>query len=166
LSRENYYGSQRHNFSGRLLANRDWDSIQRQLIDTSRWFGLEDLSWLSEQIEQDHALSRRVKELEMFFAEIREEAPPPVPVPDGYKAVFRLISASEQDKDRVPGRRSRRREAVDRLKAAEEEMEAQASKIRELKRKLQKQKARNARGSRARSLSKVAAYVRNRMLGK
>lgn len=164
LVRSNYHGSQRHNFSGRFLAIDDWDLIQRHLLDTSQWPSDEDITWLSEQVERDHALSRRVTELEGFFTDVIEKAPPPVPVPDGYGPVFNLINEKEQDSGIEPGRRRRRQEAINKLKVAEAELEAKDARIRELEDQLRERATPQTRGFKMDGLSKAAVYFRDRLL--
>ena len=175
LVRSNYHGSQRHNFSGRFLANKDWGLIQRQLLDASQWPSDEDVTWLSEQVERDHALSRRVTELEEFFADIIEKAPPPVPVPDGYRPVFNLINEKEQGEKSVPGQRSRRRELAETLKAAEGKLERKSERVRQLERRLQRQREQNRqlgsqlegrRGFGTTSLFETLRYVWNKVFGR
>lgn len=143
LNLDNYSESQRHSFSGRLQTIEDWDLVERQLLDTSLWPGAADLQTLCEQVERDHALSRRIRKLEAFFADVIEEAPPPVPTPDGYMAVFNDILKRDQGgHTKVPGDRHRRRELAEARKTAEEEAEARAQQIRQLKRRLRKQRER------------------------
>jgi len=66
LDRDNYAESQLHSFSGRLRTIEDWDLVEQQLLDTSQWPAAADLRSLRGLIEQDHALSRRVEQLEAF----------------------------------------------------------------------------------------------------
>ncbi len=163
LSRESYVESRRHSFSGRLHAIDDWGLVRRQLLDVSQWPSGEDVTWLGEQVERDHALSKRVTELEGFFTDIIEKAPPPVPVPDGYRAVFNLINEKEQDSGIEPGRRRRRQEAINKLKVAEAELEAKDARIRELEDQLRERETQKTRGSKMDGLSKAAVYFRNRL---
>jgi hypothetical protein len=95
LTRENFGGCQRNSFSGRLLSMKDCDLVREQLLVTSRWPSLDDLAWLRERVRRDHSLSRRVEQLEAFFAEIIEEAPSPVPPPGGYEAMLQCIEEGE-----------------------------------------------------------------------
>lgn len=138
LRQQNYSESRRHSFSGRLDNVEDKAQIERQLLDTSQWPSVDELAWLRDRVEEDHALTRRVESLADFFADIVEKAPAPVPVPNGYRAVFRLVSTNEQDSGMEPGRRRRRQEAINKLKAAEAELEAQSSRIRKLESQLRK----------------------------
>jgi hypothetical protein len=106
----NYDGSRLHSFSGRRSTVKDWSQVERQLLHIDRWPKSEDLAWIREQVELDHALSCRVVELEYFFAEIVHEAHPPFTPPDGHRAVFRLLVG--KNGARTPGRRNRRFELV------------------------------------------------------
>lgn len=166
LVRDNYQELRDHTFSGRVLGIRDQDTIRGHLLDKSRWPTVEDLAWVGEQMEGDHALTNRVGELETFFAEVIESAPDPIMPPDGYGAVFNYIGQRGEGEPREPGRRNRRREAIDKLKVTEAELEAQRSRIRELEDKLQRQGARSGHGPGIDGLSKAAVYLRNRFLGR
>lgn len=165
LVRDNYEELRDHTFSGRVLGIRDQDTIRGHLLDRSRWPTVEDLTWVSEQMEKDHALTRRVEELEVFFAQVIERSPDPVDPPDGYGAVFNYIGQRGEGERREPGRRNRRREAVDKLRAAEAELEAQRLRIRELEDQLQRQGTRSGHDTEAGGLSKAADYLRNRLPG-
>jgi hypothetical protein len=113
------------------------------LLDTGQWPDLSNLQWLREQNERDHALSRRIEQLETFFASVINRAPQPVPPPDGYMAVCNYILKREQGAPtKVPGDRYRRRELAEPRVAAEQDAEAKAQEIRELKRRLRRQRER------------------------
>ena len=140
----NYSESQRYNFSGRLQTIQDWDLVERQLLDASLWPSPGELRSLCGLIERDHALSRRVEQLEAFFAAVIDDAPPSVQPPDGYMAVFNDILKREQGvHTKVPGDRRRRQELAEARKAAEKEAEAKDQEIRQLKRRLRRQRERN-----------------------
>ena len=165
LVRDNYQELRDHTFSGRVLGIKDQDTIREHLLDKSRWPTVEDLTWVSERMEEDHALTTRVRELEAFFAEVIERAPDPVTPPDGYGAVFNYISQRGEGERREPGRRNRRREAINKLKEAEAELEAQRSRIRELEERLRQQGAQSSTGSAKGGLSKAVTRLRNRFPG-
>ena len=95
LTRDNFIKCQTNSFSGRILGVKDWDLVRKQLLDTSLWPGLDDLAWLRERVRRDHSLSRRVEQLEAFFARLIEEAPSPVSPPGGYEAVLQFIEERE-----------------------------------------------------------------------
>ena len=165
LVRENYEKLRDHTFSGRVLGIRDQDTIRGHLLDKGRWPTVEDLTWVSERTEEDHALARRVGELEAFFAEVVGRAPEPVNPPDGYGAVFNYIGQRGEGERREPGRRNRRREAVDKLKAAEAELKARDSRIRELEDRLGERETHHTSTSAGSGLSKAVARLRNRLPG-
>jgi len=132
LKPDTYAESQLHSFSGRLDTIDDWELVEQQLLDTSRWPGAQELRLLGEFVERDHALSRRVEQLETFFAAVIDDAPPPIQPLDGYMAVFNVILKREQSANtKVPGDRHRRRE----LAGAREE-------IKQLQRRLRRQRKR------------------------
>ena len=165
LVRDNYEEMRDHTFSGRVLGIRDQDTIREHLLDKSRWPTVEDLAWVSERMEKDHALTNRVSELEAFFAEVIEGAPDPVTPPDGYGAVFNYIGQRGEGERREPGRRNRRREAINRLKEAEAELAAQSSRIRDLEEQLRQQGSQSAPGSMEGGLSKALTRFRHRFPG-
>ena len=142
LTRAKYAGSQRHSFSGRLGTVEDRDSVQQQLLDTSQWPTTDDLSWLCERVEADHALYRRVEQLEAFFAEVIEKAPPPVEPPEGYAAVLHYIESRGQETRSVPGDAHRVSEMAKALREARERGRAQAQRIRRLQEQLEQERAR------------------------
>jgi hypothetical protein len=95
LTRETFRACQTNSFSGRVLGVKDWELVRKQLLDTSGWPGLDDLAWLRERVGRDHALSRRVEQLEAFFDRLIEAAPPPVPPPGGHEAMLQFIEEKE-----------------------------------------------------------------------
>ena len=144
LGPETYAQSQLHSFSGRLHTIEDWDLVEQQLLDTSQWSAAGELRSLSELVEQDHALSRRVEQLAAFFAAVIDEAPPPVQPLDGYMALFNDILKREQGTNtKIPGDRHRRSELARAREVAEKEAEAKDQEIRHLKRRLRRQRERN-----------------------
>ena len=144
LRRDNFAVSQLHSFSGRLHTIEDWDLVEQQLLDMSQWPAAGELRSLSELVEQDHALSRRVEQLEAFFAAVIDDAPPPVQPLDGYMALFNYILKREQGTNtKIPGDRHRRRELVGAREVAEKEAEAKDQEIGQLKRRLRRQRERN-----------------------
>ena len=102
----------------------------------------DDLRWLCERIEEDHALSGRVEQLEGFFAEVVEKAPPPVEPPEGYAAVFGYINNRGKDTPSVPGDAHRVSEMAKALREARERGRAQARRIRKLQERLEQERAR------------------------
>lgn len=165
LVRENYRKLRDHTFSGRVLGIRDRDTVRGHLLDKDRWPTVEDLAWVSEQMEKDHALTNRVREIETFFAQVIERAPEPVTPPDGYGAVFNYIGQRGEGERREPGRRNRRREAVGKLKEAEAELEAQKAKTRALEAELEERKTQDASKPAGSGLSRAAARLRQRLPG-
>lgn len=165
LSKNNYGALRDHTFSGRVLAIKDQNVIREHLLNKDCWPTLEDVAWVSEEIEKDHALTHRVRELEAFFTEVIERSPEPVDPPDGFGAVFNYIAQRGEGERREPGRRHRRQEAIAKLKAAEAELEAQRSRVRELEDRLRQQEAEGRRNSIGGSLSRVAGRLRNRLPG-
>jgi hypothetical protein len=144
LKPDTYAESQLHSFSGRLQTIEDWDLVERQLLDTGSWPSIDELRSLSELVERDHALSRRVEQLEAFFVAVIDDAPPPVQPVDGYMALFGDILKREQGADKtIPGDRHRHRELVRAMETAEQEAEAKDREIRQLKRRLRRQRERN-----------------------
>jgi hypothetical protein len=144
LGWDNYAESQLHSFSGRLQAIHDWDLVEQQLLDTSEWPAPGELRSLGELVERDHALSRRVEQLEAFFATVIDDAPPPVRLLDGYMALFNDILKREQGATTsIPGDWYRRRELAEARKAAEQKAEVKDQEIRQLKRRLRRQRKRN-----------------------
>ena len=142
LTRENYYESRNRSFSGRRLAIMDWEPVQQQLLDTSQWPTTDDLSWLCERVEADHALYRRVEQLEGFFTEVIENAPSPVEPPEGYAAVLHYIESRGQETRSVPGDAHRVSEMAKALREARERGRAQAQRIRRLQEQLEQERAR------------------------
>jgi hypothetical protein len=132
---DNYHGSRVHSFSGRRSTVKDWGVVEHQLLETHRWPEAEELTWIRDQIELDHALSRRVIELESFFAEILREAAPPVTPPDGHRAVFRLLV--DESGSKTPGRKHGRRKRAERLNAVEERAARQASQLEATRQRLE-----------------------------
>jgi archaellum component FlaC len=63
----NYGSSQRHNFSGRARGLKDRRTTREELLDRKLWPGTQELTRLRGLVAEDHALSRRVEELERFF---------------------------------------------------------------------------------------------------
>jgi hypothetical protein len=144
LGPDAYVESQLHSFSGRLHTIEEWDLVEQQLLDTSRWPAAHDLRSLCELVERDHALARRVEQLEAFFVTVIDEAPPPVQPLDGYMALFNEILKREQGANtKIPGDRHRRRKLVRAREVAEREAEAKDQEIRQLKRRLRRQRERN-----------------------
>jgi hypothetical protein len=144
LGPDNYAESQLHSFSGRLQTIEDWDLVEQQLLDTTRWPAAHDLRSLCELVERDHALSRRVEQLEAFFVAVIDDAPPPVQPVDGNMPLFNDILKREQGAEtRIPGNRHRRRELARAREAAEREAEAKDQEIRQLKRRLRRQREQN-----------------------
>ena len=166
LVRDNYQRLRDHTFSGRVLGIKDQGTIRGHLLDKDQWPTVEDLAWVSERIEEDHALTNRVRELETFFAEVVERAPEPVSPPDGYGAVFNYISQKGDGEQREPGRRNRRREAISKLKEAEVELEVQRARIRELEGRLQRQESQRSPDSTKGGLSEAVARFRSRFPGR
>lgn len=164
LVKDNYQNLRDHTFSGRVLAIKNQATIREHLLDERQWPTVEDVRWVSEQIEKDHALTHRVREMEAFFAEVIEQTPRGRNPPDGYGAVFNYIGQRGEGERSEPGQRHRRQEAINKLKEAEAELKAQATRIRELEEELQ---VRGPRGEREMGgLSKAAVRLRNRFLGK
>jgi hypothetical protein len=95
LTRENFAAAQTNTFSGRTLAIKNWNCVREQLLDTKRWPTFDDLAWLRERVERDHALSHRIEQLQVFFTDIIEMAPPPAPAPGGYLGVLQFIEEKE-----------------------------------------------------------------------
>jgi hypothetical protein len=146
LGPDTYAESQLHSFSGRLHTIEDWDLVEQQLLDTTRWPEVHDLRSLCELVERDHALSRRVEQLESFFVAVIDDAPPPVQPLDGYMALFNDILKRERGVNtKIPGDRHRRRELVRAWEVAEREVEAKNQEIRQLKRRLRRQRERSQR---------------------
>lgn len=166
LVRDNYHELRDHTFSGRVIGIKDRDTIRKHLLDKDEWPTIEDVTWVSEQMEKDHALSRRVEELETFFAEVVGRSPEPVDPPDGFGAVFNYIGQRGARERREPGRRNRRREAVNRLKEAEAELEAKDARIRELENQLRDGGTASSPGTGIGRLSKAAVRVRDKVLGR
>lgn len=83
LAHWNFAGSRYCSFSGWLVEIRDRDFVREQLLDTSHWPTVNDLAWLCEQFARDHALSRRIEQLERLFAEVIENYPFPHRFPKG-----------------------------------------------------------------------------------
>ncbi len=100
LTAENFSECQRNSFSGRALGAKDWGLVREQLLDTSLWPSLDDLAWLRERVGRDHSLSRRVEQLESFFARVIEESPPPYHLP----GVTRRCCSSSR-RERTPSMR-------------------------------------------------------------
>ena len=67
LHPRNYSSSQRHSFSGRARGLKDQRAMREELLDRRSWPGVRELARLRELVSEDHALSRRVEELERFF---------------------------------------------------------------------------------------------------
>jgi len=159
-------------FSGRHLAIKDQGLIREHLLDADQWPTPGDLAWLSEQVERDHALSRRIKELEGFFARVIEDSALPTAPPEGYRAVFNYIREKEEGFRRMPGDRSRRSELARSLKATENESNERASTIRRLQNRLERQRARIRKlesqldERKGVKLRKIVSYVRVKVLGK
>jgi hypothetical protein len=142
LTRESYYESRNRSFSGRRLAMKEWDLVQQQLLDTRQWPTIDDLSWLSGQIEQDHALSRRIEQLESFFVDIVEKAPPPVEPPEGYAGLFQYIDSKGKEVRSVPGDAHRVSELASDLRKVRSKARAQTQRVRKLQRQLEEQATR------------------------
>ena len=144
LRPDTYAESQLHSFSGRLQTIEDWNLVEQQLIDTARWPEVHDRRSLCELVERDHALSRRVEQLEAFFTAVIDNAPPPVWPLDGYMALFNEVLEREQGAStRVPGDRHRLRELVRAREIAKKEIEEKEREIRVLKRRLRRQRQKN-----------------------
>jgi hypothetical protein len=142
LTRENFSKCQTNSFSGRILGVKDWDLVRKQLLDTSCWPGLDDLAWLRERVRLDHSLSRRVEQLETFFARLIEEAPSPVPPPGGYEAVVQFI---EEREDALYGLRNERQRLLDDIEETTTNARAQTElrdlRIQELEARIQELEA-------------------------
>jgi hypothetical protein len=143
LSSANYYESRNRSFSGRRLATMDWGLVRRQLLDTQRWPKTDDLSWLSEHIERDHALYRRVGQLQGFFADVIERAPPPVEPPEGYSALFQYIDSKGKYAEGAPGEAHKVSELVKELQQSRERGRNQAQRIRKLLARLEEKESQN-----------------------
>jgi len=136
LGPDNYAESQLHSFSGRLHTIEDWDLVEQQLLDTRQWPEAHGLRSLCELVEQDHALSHRVEQLEAFLAAVIDDAPPPVQPLDGYMRLFNDILKREQGVNtKIPEDRHRRSELARARKVVEKEAEAKVQEIRQLKRR-------------------------------
>jgi hypothetical protein len=92
LTRESFAAAQTNTFSGRTLAIKNWNCVREHLLDMKQWPTLDDLAWLRERVKRDHALSRRIEQLQVFFTDIIEMAPPPAPAPEGYLGVLQFIA--------------------------------------------------------------------------
>jgi hypothetical protein len=144
LGPDTYAESQLHSFSGRLHTIEDWGLVEQQLLDTTRWPETHDLRYLGELVARDHALSRRVEQLEAFFVAVIKDAPQPVQPLDGYMALFNDILKREQGANtKIPGDRHRRRGLVKAREVAEKEAGAKDQEIMQLKRRLRRQREQN-----------------------
>ena len=163
LTRENFDECQTNTFSGRTLSVQDWGVVREQLLDTSCWPGLDDLAWLRERVRRDHSLSRRVKQLETFFARLIKEAPSPVPPPGGYEAVLQFI---EEREDALSGLRNEHLRLLDAIEETTTSARAQTRlldlKIQEHEARIKEREARNQHlESRTQDLNRQLNDIKN-----
>ena len=89
LHPDNYGTSQWHNFSGRARNLKDQRTVREELLARISWPGIRELTRLRELVAEDHALSRRVEELERFFSLVMEtHYPDTVAATDGRLGVI------------------------------------------------------------------------------
>ena len=85
----NYGPSQQHSFSGRARSLKGQQAMREELLDRGSWPDIRELTRLRELVAEDHALSRRVEELERFFGLVMEaHAPDTVAATDGRLGVI------------------------------------------------------------------------------